>query len=154
MRWHMVAIAVGSLSLSLAGCSENISSIAVDDAEREALVQRTLALQARVTAAGRITAEQRGELEAIKREIGGWQERTGRNDLSVSASRPSPSADMGTAALVSKDPTTPSCSPCPPVTFNGTYICFLSEEGPCRPGEFIQKTCVYVCINIGSTPSR
>lgn len=151
MRWHIAVLVLGTLAV--AGCSDQASAIASADVERERIVDRTLALQAAVTATGRITADHRRELEAIKRDIGAWQGRTGRDDLSMSASEPE--AELGTSALVSRDPSGPSCDPCPAVKADGTYICFLSEEGPCgEPGGLITRVCSYVCIKVGITPIK
>jgi hypothetical protein len=143
MRWHSVVLAAGTLALSLVACSDHPSAAASDDAEREHIVQRALALQMNVEATGRISTEQRRELEEIKHDIETWQERTGRTDLSVSSSRPVPTD--GTAALISKGPST-SCPPCPPVKVIGTMICFL-VDGWCAPTSGLVRGCVYTCIS-------
>lgn len=152
MFWRKMVFVVGAVALSLAGCVDQPSSPAADDAEREFLVQRALALKASVAATGRISEEQRRELSDLTRKVTEWQARTGRTDLSVSTSRPGPA--LGTAALVSRGPTE-SCSPCPGVTADGGYICFLAEEGPCgEPGNIIQRVCAYACIYVGPPRSR
>jgi len=98
MRWSKVVFVAGALALSLMGCSDRLSSPASNDAERLLLTERVLALQARVAETGRITLEQRRELDDITRDIAAWQARTGRSDLSVSSSRLA--SPIGTAALI------------------------------------------------------
>ena len=152
-----MAFFAGAVALSLAGCADKLSSPAADDAEREFLVQRTLALRASVTVSGRITPDQRRELEDIKQDVVAWQTRTGRDDLSLSTSRPARVAD--TYAVITKGPSAPTpCMPCPPVTANGSQICFLVEGGPCptgAPGDLGLQVCAYICINVGpGTPVK
>lgn len=145
MRWHSVVFAVGTLALSLAGCSDQTSAVVSGDAEREQLVQRTMALQASVAVTGQINAEQRRELEEITQDIVEWQGRTGRSDLSVSSSRPAQSDE--TAALISKGPTPTPCPSCPPVKVVGTQICFL-VQGWCSPKDGLVRGCVYTCVSL------
>lgn len=143
MRWSTAVVAVGALALSLAGCSDSTLAVARADAERAEIVERTLALQARVLAAGQMTEAQRIELEEITQDIVEWRERTGRTDLTVSSSRPAQTD--GTAALISRGPPQPTCPPCPPVKVVGTTICFLIT-GWCDTANGLARGCAYQCI--------
>ena len=141
-QWVMVAMGAAAV-----GCSEPSAAPRLADVQRTTLEARTLDLQARVLAAGRITPEQRRELSELTTEIRAWQERTGRSDIAVST--PDPETGHSTYAAVPTGTTAASCDPCAPVTASGGKICFLSYDGACIPGDLINmKVCVYVCITL------
>jgi hypothetical protein len=149
MKWGTMGLVAGALAVSLVGCSDQPSSLAMDDAEREQLVQRTLALKDQVAAAGRMTPDQRREFSVLRQDVITWQARTGRADLAVSTSTP---ARDGRLAAVPVGGGSDTCKPCPGYYVQGDRVCFLVGEGPCPdPDEDIGlQTCVYSCIYIGS----
>lgn len=111
----------------------------------------------KVAAAGRMSAEQRRELEDIMNDISSWQRRSVLTDLVASRSRPIKSP--ATAALVGKTPgSSPSCLPCPPVSVSNGQICFLTLDGDCppttAPGDIALRVCVYACIYTAPSPIK
>ena len=158
MTWTRIAVLAATIALGVAACADRVSSPQAGDAERAQLVARAEALRDRVTAAGHMSDEDRRELEDIMDDIEGWQERTGRKDLSFSRARQrrAPAA----AALVGKTPTpAPSCVPCAPVEVINGNICFLIEDAGCpptpAPGDLSLHTCLYGgCIYTSPSPVK
>lgn len=148
MKWGMAVLVVGALVGTLAGCSEQSSSPAVDDAELNRLVQRTLDLREAVTAAGRMTPELRRELSVLTQDVNSWQARTGRTDISVSSSRHTREGSTVATAPTGDEPT--GCTPCPLIRNMFGKVCFLIDEGPCKD-EFIAKVCGYICLDLPPT---
>jgi hypothetical protein len=150
MKWGTRLVAA-VVAVSLAGCASEPSSATDDNTDMELLVQRTYALKEKVGTAGRMTPELRTELTLLARDFEAWQQRTGRNDISVSHSRPARDEGVAARQVAPGSPTT--CETCPLITNMGGRICFLVDDGPCTDG-IISKVCVYMCLTVPSRTQR
>ncbi len=155
MKWSLLGSIGAALALSLAACSDRITTPAAQEGERSALMQRAQVLKAHVLESGKMSDAQRRELEILAQDIGAWQARTGRNDISVRRWTPVIDSAASSAQLaVVKQPNQGSCLPCPPVQVNGNQICFLSGGTTCgKPGDTLARFCWYVCIYDRTAPT-
>jgi len=143
----MMALAVTVLALSIGGCSDRLAGPVSADIERNSFLQRANILKAKVATTGQMTDAQRGELEALARDIGSWQARTGRADVGVRRSRPAMEAGVVSAMAAVGPGVISGCDPCPAVTVSGGRICFLAGGTLCgKPGDIITRYCWYTCI--------
>ncbi|MBC7896281.1 MAG: hypothetical protein H7066_12775 [Cytophagaceae bacterium] len=149
MTRRTMGLVAGMLALTLAACAGEASAPVLVDAQRAHLVQRTGDLAASVTAAGRMSDEDRVSLAALARDVEDWQALNRQGDAGVVRTgglRPGitfasrNTGGGGTCAGV-----------CVPVVVMGDLICFITGSN-CIGG---QKKCLYDCFfNLDALPVR
>ncbi len=154
MKRAMAGLVAAVLMVMLAGCADEPTLAAREDAELDQLSVRAVELQGKVASTGRMTPELRGELTVLVQDVEAWQARTSRTDITVSRTGPADDGSSATSPLISRPG--PTCTPCPLVKTFGNQVCFLVSESPCADG-LIAKSCAYVCLtrtrSITATPA-
>ncbi len=144
-----MGLVAGMLMVALTACSEQASAPVLVDAQRAHLAQRTRDLAASVTAAGRMSDEDRLSFAALARDVEAWQARTERGN--VDAPRAGGLRQPITLASRNDGGSTGCTGVCVPVVVMGDLICFVTDY-VCIGG---QKRCRYNCLfNLDALPAK
>jgi hypothetical protein len=140
------------IGVAIAGCSGDTRTGPTPappepsiEAELAQIRQSVWDLKGAVEAAGRMTPALQARLDDIRVRVGRWQERSGRQDVSVSGGHRRTEDNATAVTTAQRGDPGGSCLPCPPVTVIGGRVCFL-EYSSCTPGSFIGRWCQYVCV--------
>ncbi len=143
--WTTFGAAIPMAVLILSACSEaaptDTDSPVMTEARFAELQAQAVRIAERVELAGRVTAEDRSQIDAIRRELDTCV------DVTVERRRGPVPTETASAAIVPG--VGGGCTPCPFIVRSGNCIGILRSSGPCRPGAGLER-CFYNWYCYGS----